>query len=352
MDAKLLKSTKFPPEFAKKVDMTKVNIEVMKKWIAERISVILGNEDDVVIELCFNLLEGSRYPNIKHLQINLTGFLEKDTAKFCKDLWNLCLSAQDSPQGVPKELLEAKKLELMQEQKHVVAKKPNRLENKTWRGFDSAKETVVVVEEGVVVVRHEAWTVMTRETPHRRIDGDGAHRITAMRTHAEEQTYMCLVVVEAIDGTMAEGVDRRDSPPLLFLALRPAPSHPRVDVTEDLLKDEEDGHPAAHAHRIGVTVAGKEAAALSVMTPSPQPARHPEEGVEDREAKVPPLRHVTAPRKLDVLLHQDPPRGQVARVIGKIDARGGDPPRTNKGLDGMNQELILLKIAEATTAAA
>ncbi|KAK2839229.1 hypothetical protein FQN49_006342, partial [Arthroderma sp. PD_2] len=116
MDAKLLKSTKFPPEFAKKVDMTKVNIEVMKKWIAEKISVILGNEDDVVIELCFNLLEGSRFPNIKHLQINLTGFLEKDTAKFCKDLWNLCLSAQDSPQGVPKELLEAKKLELMQEQ--------------------------------------------------------------------------------------------------------------------------------------------------------------------------------------------------------------------------------------------
>ncbi|EZF27740.1 hypothetical protein H100_00229, partial [Trichophyton rubrum MR850] len=61
MDAKLLKTTKFPPEFAKKVDMTKVNIEVMKKWIAERISDILGNEDDVVIELCFNLLEGSRF---------------------------------------------------------------------------------------------------------------------------------------------------------------------------------------------------------------------------------------------------------------------------------------------------
>jgi serine/arginine repetitive matrix protein 1 len=31
------------------------------RWIAKRISDILGNEDDVVIELCFNLLEGSRY---------------------------------------------------------------------------------------------------------------------------------------------------------------------------------------------------------------------------------------------------------------------------------------------------
>ncbi|KAG2024762.1 hypothetical protein GB937_003461 [Aspergillus fischeri] len=115
IDAKLLKQTKFPPEFNRKVDMKKVNIEVMKKWIAGKISEILGNEDDVVIELCFNLLEGSRFPDIKSLQIQLTGFLDKDTAKFCKDLWSLCLSAQENPQGVPKELLEAKKLELIQE---------------------------------------------------------------------------------------------------------------------------------------------------------------------------------------------------------------------------------------------
>lgn len=88
----------------------------------------------MVIELCFNLLEGSRFvrilipridndthtnisqqPDIKVLQIQLTGFLDKDTPKFCKELWTLCLSAQSNPQGVPKELLEAKKLELIQE---------------------------------------------------------------------------------------------------------------------------------------------------------------------------------------------------------------------------------------------
>ncbi|KAK2592041.1 hypothetical protein QQS21_010274 [Conoideocrella luteorostrata] len=117
VDARLLKSTKFPPEFSKKVDMQKVNLQVMKKWIANKISDILGNEDDVVIELCFNLIEGSRHPDVKSLQIQLTGFLDKDTAPFCKDLWNLLLSAQGSPQGVPKELLEAKKLELMQEKR-------------------------------------------------------------------------------------------------------------------------------------------------------------------------------------------------------------------------------------------
>ena len=31
VDAKMLKQTKFPPEFSQKVDMQKVNVEVMKK---------------------------------------------------------------------------------------------------------------------------------------------------------------------------------------------------------------------------------------------------------------------------------------------------------------------------------
>ena len=54
-------------------------------------------------------------PDIKNMQYQLTGFLEADAAKFCKELWVLLLSAQASPQGVPKKLLEAKKAELIQE---------------------------------------------------------------------------------------------------------------------------------------------------------------------------------------------------------------------------------------------
>ncbi len=53
-------------------------------------------------------------PDIKSIQIQLTGFLDKDTASFCKELWNMLLSAQSNKSGVPQELLEAKKLELMQ----------------------------------------------------------------------------------------------------------------------------------------------------------------------------------------------------------------------------------------------
>ncbi|PBP24598.1 hypothetical protein BUE80_DR004413 [Diplocarpon rosae] len=153
VDAKLLKATKFPPEFSQKVDMQKVNAEVMKKWIAGRISEILGNEDDVVIELCFNLIEGVRFPDIKKMQIQLTGFLDKDTATFCKDLWKLCLSAQANPQGVPKELLEAKKLELIQEKrKHGCAGKKSKGGNVIQIIFATASEANEGTEEVIDLI--------------------------------------------------------------------------------------------------------------------------------------------------------------------------------------------------------
>jgi serine/arginine repetitive matrix protein 1 len=34
VDAKLLRQTKFPQEFGQKVDMKKVNLEVMKKFVS------------------------------------------------------------------------------------------------------------------------------------------------------------------------------------------------------------------------------------------------------------------------------------------------------------------------------
>jgi len=36
VDAKLLRTTKFPPQFNEKVDMQKVNVDVMKKYAPRR----------------------------------------------------------------------------------------------------------------------------------------------------------------------------------------------------------------------------------------------------------------------------------------------------------------------------
>ena len=37
--------------------MSKVNLDIIKPWISKRITEMLGFEDDVVIDFCFNMLE-------------------------------------------------------------------------------------------------------------------------------------------------------------------------------------------------------------------------------------------------------------------------------------------------------
>lgn len=49
--------------------------------------------------------------NGKEVQISLTGFMEKHTAKFMKELWTLLLSAQKNASGVPQQFLDAKEEE-------------------------------------------------------------------------------------------------------------------------------------------------------------------------------------------------------------------------------------------------
>ncbi|CDS00864.1 hypothetical protein [Sporisorium scitamineum] len=98
-ESALLRKLKFPPHFDTKVDMTKVEISVIKPWIARRVTELLGFEDDVVLEYAAGMLEEQRFPDVKKMQIQLTGFLEDKTADFMGELWELLISAQDSPGG-------------------------------------------------------------------------------------------------------------------------------------------------------------------------------------------------------------------------------------------------------------
>lgn len=61
VDQRQLRTTKFPPEFNTKVDLKKVNVQLIKAWVGDEIARILKSEDDVVIELVNNILEESRY---------------------------------------------------------------------------------------------------------------------------------------------------------------------------------------------------------------------------------------------------------------------------------------------------
>ncbi|KAH1224798.1 Serine/arginine repetitive matrix protein 1 [Glycine max] len=110
--AKLMKSQKFAPELEHLVDMTKVNMEVIKPWITRRVTELLGFEDEVLINFIHGLLDAKEV-NGKEVQIQITGFMEKNTGKFMKELWMLLLSAQKNASGVPQQFLDAKEEELL-----------------------------------------------------------------------------------------------------------------------------------------------------------------------------------------------------------------------------------------------
>ncbi|XAR60647.1 hypothetical protein NMG60_11034104 [Bertholletia excelsa] len=109
--AKLLKSQKFASELEHLVDMTKVKMDVMRPWIANRVTELLGFEDEVLINFIYGLLDGKEV-NGKEVQISLTGFMEKNTGRFMKELWTLLLSAQKNASGVPQQFLDAKEEEI------------------------------------------------------------------------------------------------------------------------------------------------------------------------------------------------------------------------------------------------
>merc|ERR1712203_793699 len=98
----------FEENLVKKVDMSKVKMDVLKPWITKRIYEMLKMEDDVVVEFIFNQLE-EKMPDPRKMQINLTGFLNGKYARmFMGELWAMLDSAQNSPNGIPEQLVSMK----------------------------------------------------------------------------------------------------------------------------------------------------------------------------------------------------------------------------------------------------
>lgn len=60
-------------------------------------------------------------PDPRKMQINLTGFLNGKNARvFMTDLWELLISAQESPSGIPPKFIEQKKEELKKKMVKIV----------------------------------------------------------------------------------------------------------------------------------------------------------------------------------------------------------------------------------------
>ncbi|KAJ2260080.1 Serine/arginine repetitive matrix protein 1 [Coemansia sp. RSA 376] len=107
---KLISQTSFSSVLKKRVDMSKVNMEVIKPWISRKINELLGIDDEVLFEYVVNMLQESNTPDGKAMQVNLTGFLEAKTVEFMQSLWTLLLEAQKGLGGVPESLIRGKTL--------------------------------------------------------------------------------------------------------------------------------------------------------------------------------------------------------------------------------------------------
>ncbi|XP_039163715.1 serine/arginine repetitive matrix protein 1-like [Eucalyptus grandis] len=185
--AKLLKTQKFAPELEFLVDMTKVKMDVMKPWIATRVTGLLGFEDEVLINFIYGLLDGKEV-NGKEVQIQLTGFMEKNTGKFMKELWTLLISAQKNASGVPQQFLDAKEEETRKKkvEADLVADEIRKKRDKESREFEQEKSERM---DGVVEMKASNDDLekdfMSSRASNARRDGknDNGRRGASRRSH-------------------------------------------------------------------------------------------------------------------------------------------------------------------------
>lgn len=76
---------KHPPELDRRVVMRGVKVDVIKPWIAQRVTELIGVEDDVLIAMIYNFLEMDQvHASGADIYVQLLTFLEKNTALFMK----------------------------------------------------------------------------------------------------------------------------------------------------------------------------------------------------------------------------------------------------------------------------
>ena len=77
------KTPKHPPSLNRRVNMSKVKLDVVKPWVARRVTELLGIEDDVLVSMIFNVMEMDQiHKDGSVMYGQLLTFLERNTATF------------------------------------------------------------------------------------------------------------------------------------------------------------------------------------------------------------------------------------------------------------------------------
>lgn len=129
-EAKMIDAYHWPAYFNERVDFAKISLDVMKAWISQKVTDIIGTEDDIVIGYVLQQLlhepdkdqiadtpsdepgaSAAMAVDPRKVTVSLTGFMGENAFGFVADLWRLLLSAQKTENGVPTEFAEAQELE-------------------------------------------------------------------------------------------------------------------------------------------------------------------------------------------------------------------------------------------------
>jgi hypothetical protein len=77
------KMPKHPPSLNRRVNMSKVKLDVVKPWVARRVTELLGIEDDVLVSMIWNVMEMDQiHKDGSVMYGQLLTFLERNTATF------------------------------------------------------------------------------------------------------------------------------------------------------------------------------------------------------------------------------------------------------------------------------
>ena len=182
---KLYASKSFPPEFTDKIDMHRISMDAIRPWIERRVTQLLGDEDEIVNEYCIAQLEAydpvDRTIDPREMQINLEGFLGIDSAAvFMRELWNLLLSAQSSPSGIPEELIQQQKRE--QEAKE---READRVRNE----LEQRRRTERAEKDQEILQREREKRTERRHSPPRRDRSRSPQYRRRRRSRSRERDY-------------------------------------------------------------------------------------------------------------------------------------------------------------------
>ncbi len=134
----------WPPSFDKRVDLTKVDTDVIKMWMERRLEELMDIEDEIFVNFATQLVEDAAQqaqenkteetilcPKRTTVQLEgkskesncVLGFLEGKTLDVVKERWDMLLSAQDSPNGIPPALSAEKQQEAERKRLQIEAHK-------------------------------------------------------------------------------------------------------------------------------------------------------------------------------------------------------------------------------------